>query len=35
MPGLENSKALEDINGIFSRMHNGDIQGRIVINFQK
>jgi len=26
---------LEDINDIFARMHHGDIQGRIVIDFQK
>lgn len=26
--------ALEDINDIFARMHKGDIQGRIVIDFQ-
>ena len=24
---------LEDINGIFSRMHKGDIRGRIVLDF--
>ncbi|AOB32294.1 alcohol dehydrogenase [Bordetella sp. H567] len=29
------TEKLEDINGIFSRMHHGDIQGRIVIDFQK
>ena len=27
--------ALEDINDIFTRMHHGDIQGRIVLDFQK
>ena len=26
--------ALEDINDIFTRMHRGDIQGRIVLDFQ-
>jgi alcohol dehydrogenase, propanol-preferring len=29
------TEKLEDINGIFARMHRGDIQGRIVIDFQK
>jgi len=29
------TKKLEDINDIFARMHRGDIQGRIVIDFQK
>jgi propanol-preferring alcohol dehydrogenase len=27
--------ALDDINQIFARMHHGDIQGRIVLDFQK
>lgn len=27
------TERLEDINGIFARMHKGDIQGRIVIDF--
>ena len=29
------TEQLENINDIFSRMHNGDIQGRIVIDFEK
>jgi propanol-preferring alcohol dehydrogenase len=29
------TERLEDINSIFSRMHKGDIQGRIVINFEQ
>jgi propanol-preferring alcohol dehydrogenase len=28
------TEALEDINDIFARMHKGDIQGRIVVDFQ-
>jgi len=26
--------SLEDINEIFARMHRGDIQGRVVLDFQ-
>ena len=26
---------LENINDIFSRMHKGDIQGRVVIDFEQ
>jgi len=26
--------ALEDIGDIFARMHRGDIQGRVVLDFQ-
>jgi propanol-preferring alcohol dehydrogenase len=29
------TEQLENINDIFSRMHKGDIQGRIVIDFEK
>jgi alcohol dehydrogenase, propanol-preferring len=29
------TERLENINDIFARMHAGDIQGRIVIDFQK
>jgi len=29
------TETLESINDIFSRMHKGDIQGRIVIDFEK
>ena len=29
------TKPLENINQIFARMHAGDIEGRIVIDFQK
>ena len=29
------TEKLENINDIFARMHHGDIQGRIVIDFQK
>lgn len=29
------TEKLENINGIFARMHHGDIQGRIVIDFEK
>ncbi len=29
------TEKLEDINDIFARMHKGDIQGRIVIDFEK
>lgn len=29
------TETLENINSIFARMHQGDIQGRIVIDFQK
>jgi propanol-preferring alcohol dehydrogenase len=29
------TERLESINEIFARMHAGDIQGRIVIDFQK
>jgi propanol-preferring alcohol dehydrogenase len=29
------TETLEDINDIFARMHHGDIQGRIVIDFQR
>ena len=29
------TETLENINDIFARMHHGDIQGRIVINFQR
>ena len=29
------TESLENINDIFARMHHGDIQGRIVIDFQR
>ncbi|HTO63322.1 MAG TPA: zinc-dependent alcohol dehydrogenase, partial [Bradyrhizobium sp.] len=29
------TEKLEDINDIFARMHHGDIQGRLVIDFQR
>ena len=29
------TERLEDINKIFARMHAGDIQGRIVIDFEE
>ena len=29
------TEPLENINQIFTRMHAGDIEGRIVIDFQK
>jgi alcohol dehydrogenase, propanol-preferring len=29
------TERLENINNIFARMHAGDFQGRIVIDFQK
>ncbi len=29
------TEPLENINQIFARMHAGDIEGRIVIDFQK
>ena len=29
------TETLENINNIFARMHHGDIQGRIVIDFQR
>ncbi|TIV44482.1 MAG: zinc-dependent alcohol dehydrogenase, partial [Mesorhizobium sp.] len=29
------TEQLENINDIFSRMHKGDIQGRIVIDYEK